>query len=56
MDAGGARGRGTFFFFRILTVHPRGVATRIRLYGRAARVLEEAWAQRAASFAQPAPA
>lgn len=46
--------RGTvFFFFRILTVHPRGSATRIRLHGRAARLVEEAWGQRTAGPARP---
>lgn len=36
-----------------LVVHPRGSGTRIRLYGRAARTVEEAWAQRAGA-AHPA--
>lgn len=49
--------RGTaLFFFRTLTVRPHGVDTRIRLYGRAARVVEGAWGQRAAGAAQPVPA
>jgi hypothetical protein len=45
---------GRFLFWRTLTVHPRGTSTRIRLWGRAARGVEEAARQIAAHSARPA--
>ena len=39
------------FFFRTLTVSPRGVAVRLRLYGRPAVAVEQAWRQAAAAAA-----
>lgn len=46
---------GTFLFFRVLTVSPRGVGTRIRMYGAPAEAVEHAWRQLAAPAARPVP-
>lgn len=47
---------GTFLFFRILTITPRGVGIRLRLYGAPAMAVEQAWRQAAGRAAQPVPA
>jgi hypothetical protein len=47
---------GTFLFFRILTISPRGVGIRLRLYGGPARAVEQVWQQAAARAGQPVPA
>jgi PAS domain-containing protein len=46
---------GRVLFFRVLTVSPRGVGTRIRMYGAPADAVEHAWRQLAAPAAQPVP-
>jgi hypothetical protein len=45
--------RGYILIFRILKISPRGVQTRIRLYGGAADAVEQVWQQAAARPAQP---
>ncbi|WP_420130276.1 hypothetical protein [Longimicrobium sp.] len=45
---------GRMLFFATLTIHPRGVGTRIRMWGAPAKAVEEAWRQAAAS-ARPVP-
>jgi hypothetical protein len=45
---------GTLFFFRTLTLHPRGTTTRIRTLGAPARAIEEVLRQGA--IARPEPA
>jgi hypothetical protein len=46
---------GTFLFFRTLTITPRGVGTRLRLWGAPADAVEQAWRQAAARAARPVP-
>lgn len=46
---------GYVLFFRVLKVAPRGVETRIRLYGGPASAVEQVWQQLARPAAQPAP-
>lgn len=46
---------GRVFFWRTLTVHPRGTSVRLRLYGSAAQAVEEVAHQLAARHPQPAP-
>jgi hypothetical protein len=47
---------GHVLFFRVLTISPRGVGTRLRLYGGPAKAVEQVWQQAAARAAQPVPA
>jgi hypothetical protein len=47
---------GHMLFFRTLTIHPRGVGTRIRLYGGAGKAVEEVGRQLTARTPQPATA
>ncbi|HEU4884733.1 MAG TPA: hypothetical protein VFT45_20925 [Longimicrobium sp.] len=44
---------GTFLFWRVLTISPRGVGTRMRLYGGPARAVEQVWRQAAERAGQP---
>jgi hypothetical protein len=46
---------GYVLIFRILKITPRGVQTRIRMYGKPADAVEEAWRQLATRAAQPVP-
>ena len=46
---------GRVFFWRTLTVHPRGTSIRLRLYGSAAQAVEEVAHQLATRHPQPAP-
>jgi hypothetical protein len=46
---------GTILFFRTLAICPRGTAVRIRLYGKPADAVEEAWSQLAARAPQAEP-
>jgi hypothetical protein len=46
---------GRILFWRVLTIHPRGVGTRMRLYGGPARAVEQVWQQAAARAGQPVP-
>lgn len=46
---------GAFLFFRTLTITPRGVGTRLRLWGSPAAAVEQAWRQAAAGAARPVP-
>jgi len=45
---------GNFLFWRTMMIQPRGVGTRIRLYGGPAKAVEEVWRQLAAGARQPA--
>lgn len=47
---------GRFLFWRVLTISPRGVGTRLRLFGGPARAVEEVWRQAATRAGQPVPA
>ncbi|HEX6368465.1 MAG TPA: hypothetical protein VF006_06025 [Longimicrobium sp.] len=47
---------GRVLFFRVLTISPGGVGTRLRLYGGPAKAVEEVYRQLAARAAQPVPA
>jgi hypothetical protein len=46
---------GRMLFFRTLTLYPRGVSRRVRLYGGPARAVEQVARQLARRSAQPAP-
>jgi hypothetical protein len=46
---------GHVLIFRVLTITPRGVGIRMRLYGGPARAVEEVWRQAAERAAQPVP-
>ena len=45
---------GSFLFWRTMSIHPRGVGTRIRLDGGPAKAVEDVWRQLAAGARQPA--
>ena len=46
--------RGHLFFFPTVTISPRGVETRIRLFGAPAKAVEQVFQQRAAAAPHPA--
>lgn len=46
--------RSNVLFFRVLTISPQGVGTRIRLYGGPAKAVEQVFQQLAARTPQPA--